>query len=72
MRIVYTGKIPESVVYEGSCWSCKTRIECDQHETESITSPYGDTNYFYACPICKKSISLSPKREMSADDYYLK
>ena len=65
IKVIFQGQRPEDKPYEGTCYTCKTKIEClqadgtikpayDQRDRESL---------IVICPTCKGTINCYPISE---------
>jgi hypothetical protein len=64
MRIISRGKKPEEKMYKGTCSSCKTVFECQQHEGKLESDLREGTDFLrVSCPVCGKSATAYERND---------
>ncbi len=62
MKIIFQGKVPEPIIYNGTCGYCKTVVECEEAECQIDEDELKcePTIFFVKCPTknCPENIVM--------------
>jgi len=62
IKIITKGIGPKTIPLCGTCYTCRTVVECEQSDANFYSSSYGgDSGYCVVCPVCSASISLTQR-----------
>lgn len=63
IKIITKGVIPKDIPWRGTCYNCKTVVECDKsdatyHSNYDCRDPRESSYYTTTCPVCKANIHV--------------
>lgn len=63
MKIIHEGKLPDPILFEGTCGYCQAKIQCEEKECNcegDRHAHHGEARYYLKCPTkdCPRDITL--------------
>lgn len=58
IKIITKGVNPKAILLRGSCYNCKTVVECSKDDAKNTYDQRDGNSWSVVCPVCSGSIYL--------------